>query len=95
MGEISKPDANPIVLAVLNLLICGIPIGYFMIGQTKKGIAALVYTFVLSMFGGLGFILTWVWAYDAYLLGQKLAAGETITDTTNGLDFLNMLPGFK
>jgi hypothetical protein len=95
MGEITKPDANPIVLAVANLLICGIPIGYFMIGQTKKGIAALVYTWVLSLFGGLGMILIWVWAYDVYLLGQKLAAGETITDTTNGLDFLNMLPGFK
>lgn len=95
MGEITKPDANPIVLALLNLFICGIPVGYFMMGQTKKGIVALVITWVLNMFGGIGMMLTLVWAYDAYLLGQKLAAGETITDTTNGLDFLNNVPGFK
>lgn len=96
MGEmITKPDANPILLAVLNLVICGIPIGYFMMGQTKKGVAALIYTWVLAMFGGLGYLLCWVWAYDAYLLGQKLAAGESISDVENGLDFLSNLPGFK
>jgi hypothetical protein len=96
MGEmITKPDANPILLAVLNLVICGIPVGYFMMGQQKKAIAALIYTWVLGLFGGLGFILCWVWAYDAYLLGQKLASGESISDTENGLDFLGMLPGFK
>ncbi len=95
MGEtITKPDANPVLLAILNLIICGIPIGYFMIGQTKKGIFAFVYTMVLSMFG-VGMLLTLVWAYDVYLLGQKLAAGESIGDTENGLDFLNNLPGFK
>jgi hypothetical protein len=95
MGEtISKPDANPVLLAVLNLIICGIPIGYFMIGQSKKAIVALVYTIVLS-FVGIGGLLCFVWAYDVYLLGQKLAAGESIADNENGLDFLNMLPGFK
>jgi hypothetical protein len=95
MGEsITKPDANPIVLALLNVFICGLPIGYVMMGQTKKAVAAFVYTVILSMFG-VGFLLCWVWAYDAYLLGQKLAAGESISDTENGLDFLNNLPGFK
>jgi hypothetical protein len=96
MGEtITKPDANPILLAILNLILCGIPVGYFMIGQSKKAIFALIYTWVLSMFGGIGFVLCWVWAYDVYLLGQKLAAGESISDTENGLEFLNILPGFK
>jgi hypothetical protein len=34
MGEmITKPDANPILLAILNVAICGIPVGYFMMGQ--------------------------------------------------------------
>jgi hypothetical protein len=95
MGEtITKPDANPVLLAVLNLLICGLPIGYFMIGQSKKAIFAIIYTVVLS-FVGIGGLLCFVWAYDVYLLGQKLAAGESITDTENGLEFLNMLPGFK
>lgn len=98
MGEmITKPDANPILLAVLNIVICGIPLGYFMMGQQKKAIFAFVYTMVASMitFGSLGWILVFVWAYDAYLLGQKLATGESISDTENGLEFLGNLPGFK
>ena len=95
MGEmITKPDANPIVLAVLNVLICGFPIGYFMMGQSTKAIAGFVYTLILSMFG-IGMILPWIFAYDAYLLGQKLAAGESIGDKENGLGFLNSLPGFN
>ena len=98
MGEmITKPDANPILFAVLNLLICGLPVGYFLMGQTRKAIFALIYTWVLSAItlGMLGWPLVLVWAYDAYLLGQKLAAGESIADNQNGLDFLNNLPGFK
>jgi len=95
MGEmITKPDANPIVLAVLNVFICGFPIGYFMMGQSGKAIAAFVYFFVLS-FVGIGYLLPWVFAYDAYLLGQKLAAGESIGEKENGLSFLDNLPGFN
>ena len=91
MGEmITKPDANPIVLAVLNLVICGLPIGYFMIGQTKKAIGFLIGTWLLSFFG-IGMILPWIAAYDAYLVGQKLAAGESITPNTNGLGFLDAI----
>ena len=96
MGEmITKPDANPIVLAVLNVLVCGIPGGYFFMGQQKKGIFGLIYVWVLMPFGGLGSLLALVFAYDAYLLGQKLASGESIGEAENGLDFLGMLPGFK
>ncbi len=96
MGEmITKPDANPIVLAVLNCFVCGIPVGYFMMGQSGKGIAGLIYVWVLNMFGGLGMIVACALAYDAYLLGQKLAAGESIGEKENGLAFLDNLPGFK
>ena len=95
MGEmITKPDANPIVLAVLNVLICGLPLGYFMMGQSGKGIAAIIYIILLS-WTGFGMLLAFVFAYDAYLLGQKLASGESIGDKENGLDFLSNLPGFK
>jgi hypothetical protein len=95
MGEmITKPDANPILLAILNLLICGLPIGYFMMGQSKKAIFGFIYTMILSMVG-IGMIMPWIFAYDAYLLGQKLAAGESIGEAENGLEFLGMLPGFK
>jgi hypothetical protein len=95
MGEmITKPDANPILLAVLNLI--PVPIGYLMIGQTKKAVIALVLTFALGFCTlGLGYFLVFVWAYDAYLLGQKLAAGQAIADNENGLDLLNNVPGFN
>ena len=98
MGEmITKPDANPILLAALNIVICGLPIGYFMMGQQKKAIAAFIYSAILWIvtLGMGGWALAFLWAYDAYLLGQKLASGESISDTENGLEFLNNLPGFK
>lgn len=96
MGElITKPDANPILLAVLNCFVCGIPAGYFMMGQQKKGIFGLIYVWVLMPFMGIGWILALVFAYDAYLLGQKLASGESVEDSENGVDFLGMLPGFS
>ncbi|MEQ1507343.1 MAG: hypothetical protein ABMB14_34260 [Myxococcota bacterium] len=96
MGEmITKPDANPVLLAVLNLF--GIPIGYFLMGQQKKAIAGFVYCIILWTVtcGTLGWIVSLLFAYDAYLLGQKLASGESISDTQNELAFLNNLPGFK
>jgi FtsH-binding integral membrane protein len=46
MGEqISKKDANPIVVLILNLIMGGI--GYLIIGQKKKGIAAIIIFFIL------------------------------------------------
>lgn len=94
-GEmITKPDANPILLAVLDLIICGLPIGHFMMGQSKKAIIFFVATIVLSMVG-IGMIVPWIAAYDAYLLGQKLAKGESIGISENGLGFLNSIPGFN
>lgn len=87
---ISKPDTNPIVVALLNLFVCGIPVGYFMIGQQKKAIFTLIGTLVLGTVG-IGFIIPWIAAYDAYLLGQKLAAGESIGQNENGLEFLDAI----
>jgi predicted membrane protein len=90
MGEmITKPDANPILLAVLNGFIFGIPIGYFMIGQTKKGIAFLILNYLLSCTGIGTFLCILLAAYDIYLLGQKLAAGESIGQNENGVSFLD------
>jgi hypothetical protein len=91
MGEmITKPDANPILLAILNGFIMGLPIGYFMIGQKKKAIISLVAIYLLSC-TGLSFIIIFLIAYDAYLLGQKLAQGESIGMNENGLEFLNAI----
>lgn len=90
MGEmIQKPDTNPIVVALLNWLLLG-GVGYFMMGQKKKGIISIVITVVGACFG-IGMIVPWVTAYDAYLLGQKLQSGQAIGENENGLSFLNAI----
>ena len=88
MGEmITKPDANPILLAILNgFLGC---LGYFMMGQSKKGIITAVIVILTSWCMGLGFIFVVVAMYDAYLLGQKLASGESIGQMENGVGFID------
>ena len=92
--QISKPDANPILFAVLNLFLGSI--GYFVMGQSKKGIAALIYTILgYWCFFLPGVLLVCCFVYDAYLLGQKLASGESIGEKENGLSFLDKLPGFN
>ena len=66
MGDmITKPDANPILLAVLNFFPCALlPIGYFMMGQSGKAIAGIVYIFLLSFFG-IGSLLPFVFDAEA------------------------------
>ena len=89
MGEmIQKPDTNPIIAGVANLIICGLPLGYLMIGQQKKAVITFIATALLT-FVGVGFIIPWIAAYDAYLLGQKLQSGQAIGQNENGLEFLN------
>lgn len=95
MGEmITKPDANPILYAILNIVICGLPVGHFMMGQSQKAIVFIVYWVVLNLFG-LGWIMSILAAIDAYQLGQKLQAGESIGMKENGMSLLDSLPGFK
>lgn len=92
MGEmISKPDANPILLAVLNLFTWGF-LGYFLLGQKKKAIMGLVIVAVGNIcLMGLGFFAQLIFTYDVYLLAQKAANGESIGENENGLDFLNAI----
>lgn len=90
MGElIQKPDTNPIVVALLNLFLLG-GVGYLIMGQQKKAIISIAATLIGSCFG-IGVIVPWITAYDAYLLGQKLQNGESIGMNQNGLDFLNAI----
>ena len=89
MGEmIQKPDTNPVIVAVLNLMLLGGG-GYFLMGQQKKAMMSAGATIMLSCLGGIGLIIPWITAYDAYLLGQKLQNGEAIGQNENGLPFLN------
>jgi hypothetical protein len=96
MGQmITKPDANPIVFAACNLCVGG-GLGYFMMGQKRKAMMAFGFnavSFILTIcsFGlaGVLFFANWVFAYDAYLLSQKLQSGQAIGENENGLEFLN------
>lgn len=96
MGEmITKPDANPIIFAACNFFLCG-ALGYFLMGQQKKamitGAVWIGLVFCTLGFGGIfAMLVSLATSYDAYLLGQKLAAGESIGEVENGLEFLNMV----
>ncbi len=92
---ITKPDANPILLAVLNLFFAG-GLGYFLMGQKKKayitwGIWLGVAIISCGMLAIVSVVFAWITNYDAYLLGQKLQAGQSIGENENGLEFLNMI----
>lgn len=92
MGQmITKPDANPILYAVCNLFAFG-ALGYFLMGQQKKAIiAAIVFLVGGTLTCGFGYLSAWLFAYDAYLVGQKLQSGQAVGENENGLAFLNMI----
>ena len=74
----SNPPKNPILAAVLSLLLLG-GAGQIYLGQQKKGIILIVATLVLSCIG-IGFIVWIVGVIDAYMLADKLQKGEAIGD---------------
>jgi TM2 domain-containing membrane protein YozV len=74
----STPPKNPIIAAVLSLLLLG-GVGQMYIGQMKKGIILIVATVVLSCIG-IGVIIPFLGAVDAYMLADKLQKGEAIGD---------------
>lgn len=74
----SDPPKDPIIAAVLSLLLLG-GVGQMYLGQTKKGVILIVATVVLSCVG-VGFIIPFVGAYDAYVVGGKLKGGKAVGD---------------
>ena len=91
MGEmIQKPDANPMIVAAANFFIFG-ALGYYLIGQQKKAMIAAIASVGLTFLtcGSLFWLPILIFAYDGYLLGQKLQSGQSIGENENGLEFLN------
>ena len=74
----SQPAKDPIIAAVLSLLLLG-GVGQMYLGQTKKGIILIVATVVLACVG-IGFLIPLVGAYDAYVIGNKLKGGQAVGD---------------
>lgn len=74
----SNPPKDPIIAAVLSVLLLG-GVGQIYLGQQKKGIILIVATVLLSCVG-IGFLIPFVGAYDAYVIGTKLKNGQTVGD---------------
>lgn len=84
-GEIvhpQQPPKDPVLIAVLNLIVCGC-LGYFMMGQKMKGIVALV-AWGLGLFscGIVSGLVAIVAAIDGYLQAQHLKAGTPVAQWT-------------
>lgn len=74
----SNPPKDPIIAAVLSFLLLG-GVGQMYLGQTKKGIIIIVATIILACVG-VGFVIPFVGAYDAYVIGNKLKEGKSVGD---------------
>lgn len=78
-----QPPKDPILIAVLNLIVAGC-LGYFMIGQKMKGIVSLIIWVVLIIptCGTGSGLLSIVTAIDGYLQAQQLQAGHPVAQWT-------------
>ena len=79
----SHPPKDPVLILLLNLLLFG-GVGYLVMGQTMKGVIAIVTSLVIALptcgsgvlaVGALG-------AVDGYLQAQQLKAGHPVGQWT-------------
>lgn len=77
------PPKDPILILVLNLLVAG-GVGYLIIGQKMKGIAAIAAWLVLLVVtcGAGSGLVSIVCAIDGYLQAQQLQAGHPVGQWT-------------
>jgi len=87
-NTISKPDANPVVAALLTWLVFGI--GHMVInGQQRKWLYTLIATFVGSILCVLpGMIIGILSIVDAYQTADRLKNGETIPENEYSMPML-------
>ena len=81
--RISQPQPtskNPIIAAILNLIIAGL--GHVYIGRTKRGVVLFLLTMIVAAISsGLGWILgVVVCSYDVYQLAKNKPAPFDILD---------------
>lgn len=80
MSMISKPDANPIVAALLTWFVFGI--GHIVInGQTNKWLFTIIATFIGSFLCVLpGIVIAVLSVVDSYQTAERLSKGEQIPE---------------
>jgi hypothetical protein len=79
----TQPPKDPILILVLNLLVCGC-VGYFIMGQKMKGIVAAIawvvgIPFTCGILSGLVGVFA---AIDGYLQAQQLQQGHPVAQWT-------------
>ena len=74
----ANPPKDPILAAVLSLILLG-GVGQLYLGQQKKGIILIVASIVLYCLA-IGWIVQILGAYDAYVIANKLKAGQPVGD---------------
>jgi len=78
----TTPPQNPVLVLLLNLLVCG-GVGYIIMGQKTKGIVAIVVWLVgLALCGIPSMIVCVVGAIDGYLQAMQLQAGHPVGQWT-------------
>lgn len=88
MAKISKPDANPIIAALLTWFVLGT--GHWLInGQQRKWIMILVGSLVGSILCCLpGMVIGILSIIDAYKTAEKLKAGREIDENEYSMELL-------
>ena len=79
----SNPPRDPVIILVLNLLLLG-AVGYFVLGQWQKGVAALVLDLLIGVpTCGMGIGAIAIFAgIDGYMQAQQLQAGRPVGQWT-------------
>lgn len=77
-----QPPKDPVLILVLNLLLFG-GVGYFIIGQKNKGIAAVVlWVLGLATCGIVSGIVSIVGAIDGWMQAEFLQKGTPVAEWT-------------
>ncbi len=87
-NTISKPDANPVVAALLTWLVFGI--GHMVInGQQRKWLFTLIATIIGSILCVLpGMVIGILSIIDAYKTAERLKSGEAIPENEYSMPLL-------
>ena len=87
MTKLEKKNIPPFVVAILNLFLASL--GYFIIGQTKKGISVLILWFIgIIFFGFPALIITVMAIIDGLNVATAVENGNDVDEHEYKFEFL-------